>query len=107
MKITLPSLLVAYDLYAKMVAANPNIGRSCRGLNIQVPPSSTEAANAGVTVKFGAPNGAATAVNEDLILAEGDSHNFPQDIKNTLSLPGKSAIADKDNAVLYVTPLFA
>jgi hypothetical protein len=107
MKITLPSLLVAYDLFAKMSTADPNTGRSLRGLNVQVPSSTIEAANAGVTVKFGRPNAGATAVDEDIVLSEGDNYNFPQDIKNTLSLPGRSVIASVDNAVLYLTPLYA
>jgi hypothetical protein len=107
MRIVLASNAVAYDLYAKCVAVDPNIGRSCRGLQIQFPDSSTEAANAGGILRVGRPNAGATDVDAELKLNEGDSDNYPQDIKNTISLVGRSVTASVNNAVAYVMPLFA
>lgn len=107
MKITLANHLVAYDLFAKLSAADPNIGRSVRGLQVQFPAGSVEAANAGGILKLGRINAAATAVDEELVLAEGDSDNYPQDIKNTIALPGRGIIASVDNAVAYILPVFA
>lgn len=109
MKITLVSNAVAYQLYALMLAAEPNMGgRSVRGLQVQLPDQSLEAANAGATAKLGKPNAGATAVDPVVGLAEGDSENYPQSgTSNTISLVDISAIASANNAVLYVNPLYA
>ena len=107
MKITLPSLLVAYDLFGLMSAVDPNLFRNMAGLNIQVPGGAIEAANGGAVVKIGQPNAGATAVDEDIVLVEGESQNFPTTGRNTISLVGRSAIATVDNCVLYVTALTA
>lgn len=109
MKITLTSNAVAYDIFTLLKAQDPNLDRtrSCRGLNIQVPDQNSEVANAGVIVRIGRPNAAATAVDQpEIVLSEGESYNYPGDWKNTISLI-RSAIASVNNAVLYVNPQFA
>jgi hypothetical protein len=108
MRVVLASNAVAYDLFTLMQAIDPNIGRACRVLNIQFPASTFEAANAGGTLKAGTPNAAATAISHpDVALTEGGAYNYPQDIKNTIRLAGRSVAASVNNAVAYVDVEFA
>lgn len=109
MKITLVSSAVAYNLFTLMVAADPNIGRLVRGMNVYIPLAAEEAANSGVSVKIGAANAAATDVDQPELppMVEGDNYNYPQDIKNSIGLPSKWIKASVNNAVVTLNPIFA
>lgn len=109
MDITLPSRLVAYNVFALVSAADLNAGRSCRGGNIYIPAAAEVAANAGVSVDWGFANGAQTDITRPELppLTESATYNIPQDIKNTYSLQSRWVQASVDNAVIRLALYYA
>ncbi len=106
-QITLSSHLVAYNIFTLAVAADKQVPRSCRGLQVQFPASSITpfAANSGGYVLVGRPNDRATPTsisNPELALAEGDSDNYPVSDNNNISLTEKYINASVDNAIVLL-----
>lgn len=105
-KVTLTSSGIAYNLYTLLNAVDANIPKSCRGLSIQVPAATDEAANAGAVVKIGPgnQNTAPTDVTSpEKVLREADEYSFPVSDVNNISLMERHVKASVNNAVLYVT----
>ena len=109
MKITLVSNAIAYNLFTLMSAVDPNIGRSCRGLNVYIPGAAEEAANAGASVDIGQANAGLTDITQPELqpLTEGDNYNYPQDFKNSLSLTTRWIQGSVNNCVVTLNPLYA
>lgn len=111
MRIVLLDHTRAYNLFTLCAAVDPNLGRNVRSLNIEVPDAGQEANNAGVVVKIGRANSSviasSTDVDPEVTLGAAQSHNFPEDIKNSISLVARDVIASNDNAVLIVSPIAA
>lgn len=112
MVITLPSLLVAYQLYSRVLVADPNAGRNCRGGNIYIPTAAAPdsvAANAGVVVDYGGANAGLTDIAQPELpaMVEGFNYNIPQDIRNSYSLTTRWIQASVDNAVIWLELLYS
>jgi hypothetical protein len=102
-KIVLTSSSVAYSLHTLLT--NEGIGLpesgNARGLSIQVPAASFEAANAGATLKVGRPNAGLSDVTEpDVALLEGEQYTYPAGA--FISLRSKYLKGSVNNQVLYV-----
>lgn len=101
---TLVSHSVAYNVYSKISAADPQVQPSVSGLQLYIPPAAVEAANAGVIVKVGRPNSvsAPTSItNAEVQLAEGGSYEWPANISNDISLQERWVNGSTDSCVLY------
>lgn len=109
MDITLPSLLVSYNLFDRIALIDPNAGRNCRGGNFYIPAAAEIAGNAGASVLIGQANGAKTAIDQPEYppMAESDNYNIPQDIKNSYSLKSRFIQSTVDNTVVRVSLLYA
>lgn len=109
MDITLPSLLVSYNLFDRIALIDANADKNCRGGNFYIPAAAEIAGNAGASVLIGQANGAKTAISQAEYppLIESDSYNIPQDIKNTYSLKSRFIQANIDNCVVRVSLLYA
>ena len=108
MRVVLTDNTKSPTLFAAMVAVDPNVGRDCRGLNIQVPGAADEAGNANVVIKIGAAKADGTDVDQpEILLREGDSYNYPPAIKNSISLAGRNIHSSLNNGVVYINPVYA
>lgn len=103
---TMASSIVAYSLYSKVNAADPQVQASVAGLQVQVPAAAVVAANAGVIVKIGRPDSRTaptTISNAEVVLLEGESYVWPNTDNNDISLQEKWINASANNAQVYVS----
>lgn len=109
MDITLPSLLVSYNLWDRINLIDANAGKSVRGGNIYIPAAAEIAGNAGASVLIGAANAGKTAISQPELppMIEGDNYNIPQDIKNTYSLKSRFIQSTVDNTTVRISLLYA
>lgn len=109
MDITLPSNAVCYDIFARCLLIDPNIGRKCRGGNIYIPTAAEIAGNAGTSVDIGQANAALTDITQPDFgpMVEGDNYNIPQNIRNTWKLKDRFIQASVNNTTVRISLEFA